>query len=115
MDRIKLTNMSKQSNKRTSFMLITLLALLLVAYKVMFVAPPEIEEVNPASVVRVESMVSLNSYPASVVRVESMVSQLNSVDFSSSAINDPKFNTLETIEQPLISLPVGRSNPFSGF
>lgn len=91
--------MSKQSNKRTSFMLITLLALLLVAYKVMFVAPPEIEEVNPAS----------------VIRVESMVSQLNSVDFSSSAINDPKFNTLETIEQPLISLPVGRSNPFSGF
>ncbi len=99
MDRIKLTNMSKQSNKRTSFMLITLLALLLVAYKVMFVAPPEIEELNPAS----------------VIRVESMVSQLNSVDFSSSAINDPKFNTLETIEQPLISLPVGRSNPFSGF
>lgn len=99
MDRIKLINMSKQSNKRTSFMLITLLALLLVAYKVMFVAPPEIEEVNPAS----------------VIRVESMVSQLNSVDFSSSAINDPKFNTLETIEQPLISLPVGRSNPFSGF
>lgn len=91
--------MSKQSNKRTSFMLITLLALLLVAYKVMFVAPPEIEELNPAS----------------VIRVESMVSQLNSVDFSSSAINDPKFNTLETIEQPLISLPVGRSNPFSGF
>lgn len=99
MDRIKLINMSKQSNKRTSFMLITLLALLLVAYKVMFVAPPEIEEVNPAS----------------VIRVESMVSHLNSVDFSSSAINDPKFNTLETIEQPLISLPVGRSNPFSGF
>lgn len=91
--------MSKQSNKRTSFLVVTLIALLLVGYKVMFVVPPEVEEVNPAS----------------VIRLETMISQLNSVDLSTSAIKDPKFNTLEPIEQPLPSLPVGRANPFSDF
>lgn len=91
--------MSRPSNKRTTFLAMTLLALLLVGYKVVFVVPPEVEEVNPAS----------------VIRLEAMINQLNSVDLSSSAIKDPKFNTLDSIEKPLPSLPVGRNNPFSDF
>lgn len=92
--------MSKSSsNKRTSFLLITLIALLLVAYKVLFVVPPEIEEVNPAA----------------VVRLEGMLNQLNSVDLSNGAFNDKKFNTLKSIESPLPTLPVGRTNPFASF
>lgn len=91
--------MGKSKNQRTTFLLITLLALLIVAYKVLFVVPAEIEEVDPVS----------------VVRIETTINQLSSVDLSSSAINDPKFNNLKDITQPFVSVPVGRTNPFSSF
>ncbi len=92
--------MSKPNkNQRTTFLAITLVALLIVAYKVLFVVPVEVEEVNPAS----------------VVRIEGMIGQLNSVDLTSSAINDPKFGTLEDMSRPLPTLPIGRTNPFAAF
>ena len=91
--------MSKSSNKRTPLLLVTLIALLLVGYKVIFVVPPEVEEVNPAS----------------IIRLEGMINQLNSINLTNSAMNDPKLDTLEDINQPLPSLPIGRENPFSSF
>ncbi len=79
-------------------MIAILIALLLVLYKTMFTTPP-IEEVSTD--LTAES------------KIDQTLSKLELMNFDLSAINDPKFMSLESIEKPLIQAAVGKKNPFA--
>ena len=91
--------MKDLKSKRTSILAIILVGLLVVAYKTLFVAPSD------------DFIVSENV--AASVRVEATLRQVESINFDTNITNDPKFKSLKSIEIPLVSLPVGRSDPFS--
>lgn len=81
-------------------MLLVLLALLFVAYKVMF-APAGIDPyASDQSALEGE-------------RVLGILQQIEKISFDVSVINDPKFKSLKSLEIPLPSLPVGKKNPFA--
>jgi len=82
-------------------MVIILLGLLILAYKVMFVSPD------------VDTSLIDENISASK-RVEDILQQVESINFDTSVMQDQKFGSLKSIEIPLISLPVGRKDPFSG-
>ncbi len=92
--------MKNSKNKRAVILGVVLLGLLVLAYKVMFVAP------NDVSIIEENSTAS--------ARVEAVLQQVESIKFDTSITQDQKFKSLRSIETPLISLPVGRRNPFSG-
>lgn len=89
---------SKKSNY-TPVLIVVLVGLAIVAYKMMFA---------PAS----EELLVVDD--VAVSRVEIILRQVESINFDSSIISDQKFNSLQSIEVPMISLPVGKRNPFSG-
>jgi len=91
--------MKNLKNKRTSILAIILIGLLVIAYKVMFVSPDD-------------DLVVSENVTASV-RVETILRQVETINFNLSIVDDLKFNSLKSIETPLISLPIGRENPFS--
>jgi hypothetical protein len=91
--------MKKSKNKHTAILAVILLGLLVVAYKVVF-APPSDD-------------LSVDENTAASERVESILKEVESINFDTSIIEDQKFKSLKTIEIPLVSLPIGRKNPFS--
>jgi hypothetical protein len=91
--------MKNSKNKRTAILAIILLGLLVVAYKMLFMAPSG-DTLGDENV-------------AASVRVESLLKQVESINFDTSIMQDQKFKSLKSIETPLPSLPVGRKNPFS--
>jgi hypothetical protein len=93
--------MKNSKNKRAIILGIILLGLLILAYKVMFVTPGE-------------DVLSADENIAASARVEIILKQVESIKFDTSITQDPKFKSLKSIETPLISLPVGKINPFSG-
>lgn len=92
--------MKNKQNKRITVLLAILVGLLVVAYKVLFVSDT--------------ADLSLGEDVAASVAVEQMLNQVNNINFDTSIIKDPKINTLKSIETPLPSIPVGKTNPFSG-
>ena len=92
--------MKNLKNKRTSILAIILIGLLVVFYKVMFVSP-DVDDF------------SANENIVASVRVEGILQQVETINFNLDIVEDVKFNPLKSIETPLISLPVGRENPFS--
>jgi hypothetical protein len=91
--------MKKSKNKRTTILAIILLGLLVLAYKVVFVSPSE-DLLNTEDV-------------AASARVQAVLDEIEAINFDTSVIQDQNFKSLKSIEIPLISLPVGRKNPFS--
>ncbi len=91
--------MKNLKNKRTTILAVILIGLLFVAYKVMFVVPPE--------------EVEFDENIAASQRVEGILLQVESINFDTNVVNDSIFGALRSIETPLISLPVGKANPFS--
>lgn len=87
-----------KKNKNTSILVIFLIALLIVAYKVMFTTPYDGTLSSDFS----ESQV-----------VISTLSKLQMVNLNTAVVNDPKFGTLKSIQTPLPNIPVGKENPFS--
>ena len=94
--------MKNLKNKRAAILSIILLGLLILAYKVMFVSSG------------VDESLLIDENIAASIRVESMLQQVESINFDTSIMQDPRFKSLISIETPLISLPIGRENPFSG-
>lgn len=90
---------NQKSNKRTSILIIILLALLILAYKVIFA---------PAG----EDMASDENIIASA-RAEAILKEIETINFDMAVVEDPTFKSLKSIEIPLLTLPVGRPNPFS--
>ena len=91
--------MKNLKNKRPAILAIILVGLLIVAYKIVFVQPSE------------ELLVEENITASK--RVEAILQEVESINFDTIITKDPKFKSLKSIEIPLISLPVGRKNPFS--
>lgn len=91
--------MKKFKNKRTTILAIILLGLLILAYKTMFVSTSE-------DLLDDENIVASQ-------RVESILEEIKSIDFDTSIMEEQNFKSLKSIEIPLISLPIGRKNPFS--
>jgi hypothetical protein len=92
--------MKNPKNKRTIIMGIILVGLLILAYKVLFVSSDEDTSV-------VDENISASA------RVESTLQQVESINFDTSIMQDDKFKSLKSIETPLVSLPIGKKNPFS--
>lgn len=91
---------NQSSNKRTAILGIILLGLLVIAYKVMFVPSPDSASLEGEN-------------QASSLMVEGILKQIDTINFDTSVIKDPKFESLRSMETPPITLPVGKENPFS--
>ena len=91
--------MKSKNNKRTTILAIILLALLIVGYRVVFVAPAD--------------DLSVEENIAASQRVEGMLAKVRSISFDMSILENQKFQSLKSLEIPLVSLPVGKKNPFS--
>jgi hypothetical protein len=91
--------MNNSKNKRSAILGVVLVGLLVVAYKVMFVAPSE--------------DTTLMENASASERVKTILQQVENTRFDTSIMQDSKFKSLKSIETPLISQPVGRKNPFS--
>lgn len=92
--------MNKKNNNRTYILLIVLVGLLVVMYKVMFM--------DSSSV----TMDTVQNSEASA-RVEELTLRVNSISFDTEVLQDAKFQSLKSIATPLVSLPIGKKNPFS--
>jgi len=79
-------------------MLIVLVGLLIVAYKFIFVS----DEVN----------LTAEENIAASERVESVLREVQRINFDTSLLRDPKLVSLKSIQVPLLSLPIGKKNPF---
>ena len=91
--------MKNSKNKRTIILAVILVGLLVIAYKVMFVSS--------------EESLSVDENIAASSRVEAILQEVSNINFDMSIKTDPKFQSLKSIETPLISLPVGKKDPFS--
>lgn len=96
---------NSKNNKRTIILAGVLVALLIVAYKVLFMS-------SESNILIDES--NLNTELAAGQRVSAVLDELKNINFDTNIANDPIFESFKSIEIPLISLPVGKSNPFSG-
>lgn len=90
--------MKNSKNKNTSLLLTFLVAILVVAYKMILMAPYE------------EAYLSADLAESEMVIIT--LNKLQSINFDTSIASDPKFKTLQSIETPLPNIPVGKSNPF---
>lgn len=79
-------------------LLIILLGLLIVGYKVVFA--PQSEDL------------STDENAAAIEGIDRIYQQIESIDFSISSIGS-EIQDFKSIETPLISLPVGKADPFS--
>jgi hypothetical protein len=94
--------MKNSKNKRAMVMGIILLGLLVIAYKVIFMSGSTVDTID-------------TSVPtdASAGGSGDILNEIQSINFDTSILDDQSFKSFKSIEIPLISLPVGRSNPFS--
>jgi hypothetical protein len=90
--------MKSLKNKRTAILAIVMLGLLVYAYKTMFAPADDVSSADNTIATQ---------------RVEMIMNQINGINFDTSVMQEPSFKSLKSIETPLISLPVGRSNPFA--
>jgi len=92
--------MKEETKKNRKWvLLIILMALLAVAYKVVFVSS-------------VDETLIIDDNSSSADKINTIKQQIDSISFDTSILNDQKFNSLKSIDNPLPSLPVGKSNPF---
>ena len=91
--------MKNLKNKRTAILAIILLGLLFLAYKTMF-APADDGLLVDENIIASQ-------------RVEKILKEIENINFDTSIMENQNFKSLKSLEIPLISLPIGRRNPFS--
>jgi len=91
--------MKNQKNKRTIVLSAILVGLMIVAYKVLFMAPGDDFSSTENSIESENVMRSLR--------------EVESINLNTNVANDPKIKTLENLNSPLPQLPIGKKNPFS--
>lgn len=47
--------------------------------------------------------------------IDKIVAEVEAINFDTTVIQDRKFQSLKSIDTPLVSEPVGKKNPFSSF
>lgn len=90
--------MKKSNKNNTGMLLVLLIVILILAYKFMF-APVD------------DGMYLVDD--VALGRVEITLQQVQNINFDTTVVNDQKFISLQSIETPLVSMPIGRNNPFS--
>jgi len=95
--------MKNSKNKRTVILVIILLGLLIIAYKVIFMPGTSVDVVDTMDITDILA----NSSTGDILK------EIESINFDTSIMDDQSFKSLKSIETPLISLPIGRNNPFS--
>ena len=90
--------MHNSNNKSITILLAILIAGASVLYRSVFVSSTESLLMGSETV---------NS------KIEQTLSKLDSTSFDMAVFNNPKFQTFESIEAPLPSVPKGRTNPFA--
>jgi flagellar basal body-associated protein FliL len=90
----------KFRKNRTAILAVVLVGLLILGYKVVFVSSDEDSFAKEENV-------------STSARVEALLQQVENINFDTGIFTDPKLKTFQSIEIPLISLPVGRANPFN--
>lgn len=93
--------MKNSKNKRTVILAIILLGLLIIGYKVVSTSPN-------ADLLTEES--AENNIGE---KIGSILKEVESINFNVGVMKESKFMSLKSIEIPLISLPIGKKNPFS--
>lgn len=91
--------MRTKKNTRTNMLVILLIAIVIFGYKFLFVEP--VDEF------------SFQENQAVMDRVTVLIQSIENINFDTDVINDPKFNSLKSIDTPLINIPLGKDNPFS--
>jgi len=94
--------MKNSKNKRTMVLGAILVGLLVIGYKILFMSSGEDILID-----------STDSNSMVGERISVILTEVESINFDTTITEDPKFKSLKTIETPLISLPVGKTNPFS--
>lgn len=89
----------KSKNQNTAVLSVMLVAIIIVAYKILFATPMD-ESQMYSSVAESEKIIQV-------------LREVESINFKIGNASDPKLDTLESIETPLPNLPVGKTNPFS--
>lgn len=97
--------MKNSKSKRTIILAGILLALLVVAYKVIFM---------PSNTDILTESTNLNTDLEAGQRIAAVLEEMKNINFDTNMADDPIFESFRSIEIPLISLPVGKVNPFSG-
>lgn len=92
--------MKNSNNKRTIVLAIILVALLVLAYKVMFMSSEE-------------SLTETGNNALASQRVETLLKKIERIKFDLDIMQNEKFKSLESIETPLVALPIGKANPFA--
>lgn len=93
--------MKKSKNNRTAILSVILVGLLILAYKTMFGGTSE------------DLLVDENIIAGD--RISAILTQIESINFDTSIMQNENFKSLKSIEIPLLNLPVGRKNPFQSF
>lgn len=91
--------MKNLKNKRTVILAIILVGLLALAYKTMFV---------PSS-----GDLSIDENIIASQRVDLVLREIDGISFDTSVMQEANFKSLKSIEIPMLSLPIGRNNPFA--
>ncbi len=81
-------------------MAIVLLGLLVIAYKSFFIQD------------EIEIGIANENENASA-RVATVLASMDRINFNKNILNDPKFATFKDFSVPMISLPIGKKNPFA--
>lgn len=107
--------MKNSKNKRTIILAAILVILLIVAYKTVFTSPsPDSTGVATATPNMSGAVGMIDVTPSSSGSdAESILNEIESINFDTSIMQDQNFKSLKSIEKPLVSLPIGRKNPFS--
>lgn len=90
--------MKNSKKARTNLLLAVLVGLLIIAYKMLFSTPVDM---------------SMDENAAASARVQATLIQVQAINFDVSALNEPKINSLQSIEIDLPNIPVGKKNPFA--
>jgi flagellar basal body-associated protein FliL len=90
--------MKNNKNNRTTILGVVLVSLLIFGYKVLFMSSSDTawDENNVAG-----------------EKAAAILKEVEAINFNTDIVNDQKFKSLNSIESPLPSLPIGKKNPFS--
>ena len=92
--------MKNLKNRRTIILAVILLGLLVIGYKVVFVQ-------ENSDLLVAENTINIDE------KIGNILKEVESINFSVGVMKESKFMSLKSIEIPLVSLPIGRNNPFS--
>lgn len=107
--------MKEKNNKRTLVLSLILVGLLIVTYKMLFMND-SVTTVGMPIGINSNSAINSQSLNQDIIKtgsVDMLLSEMEKINFDISILEDSKFKSLKSIDLPIVSLPIGRENPFA--